>query len=374
MLQILLNKALPILCALLLLSCEPDGPDTFSSIPALISETSGTSRSEDLLDNQLLTLAEDSFQFENLQNLVLQAVNRTECGATKFSLVSGQYFEKLLANPQSLEHLSHYTYLNRQAAKLGIGSDYFGSDGNHTSLVKKLERDLGSFWSLSRKIEVLGQHNVTLENRENLASIYWYSIEDMESREEAYHLADKIIELNEKFPELIASPFISNDGFAARNGKIVLGDGLVQLFVETGLNDEIVWTGILAHEWAHQVQFEYLNFWYPDEAFTDIPEKTRMLELEADFFSGYYMTHKRGGTYNWKRAEEFFELFYQAGDCSFEFEQHHGTPLQRKKASHQGYLLAESAKKKGKILSAQELHEIFISEVLPLTVYDLQYF
>jgi hypothetical protein len=85
------------------------------------------------------------------------------------------------------------------------------------------------------------------------------------------------------------------------------------------------------------------------------------------------MTHKRGATYNWKRAEEFFELFYQAGDCSFEFEQHHGTPLQRKQASYQGFLLAEAAKKKGEILSPGELHEYFEQKVIADVVNQLEY-
>ncbi|WP_029037495.1 hypothetical protein [Salinimicrobium xinjiangense] len=374
MLRICTKILLPVLLIFLGTACEPEhlenpAVETVFTVESLLAKIP-----DEPSKAVLITTPEDFSHNENLQDLLLNAISPTECGATKLAEVSGRYFEKLLANPEALDHLAHYKYLNRQAAKLGIGSDYYGSNSIHTQFVGKLERDLERFWNIDREINILGQHNQTLEDRESLADIYWYSINDMESKEEAYRLADAIIALNQKFPELIRSPFISSDGFAAQNGKIVVGDGLIKLFAETGLQNDIVWTGIVTHEWAHQIQFHFMNSWYPSDNQMDAAERTRMLELEADFFSGYYMTHKRGATFNWKRAEEFFELFYQAGDCSFEFEQHHGTPLQRKQASFEGYLLAEAAKKKGQILSPQELHDYFLLKVLPETVRELQYF
>ena len=372
MLRICTKMWLLVLLTFMVTACEPEQLETSSVIDQSVPVT--------LLNNQRqissasLTPGNstDEIPFENLQDMLLKAAIPSECGATRFTEVSGKYFEKLFKDPRALDHLEHYKFLNREAAKLKIEIDYFGTDGSYTSLVHKLERDLHRFWDLPHNIEVLGQHNTTLEDRENLAEIYWRSIQDMESKESAYALADEILELNDQYPELINSPFISSDGFAAQNRRIVIGDGLVELFAETGLSHEIVWTGILTHEWAHQVQFAHRDSWYSDFNKRSTVE-TRTLELEADFFSGYYMTHKRGATYNWKRAEEFFELFYQAGDCSFEFEQHHGTPFQRKQASYEGYLLAESSKKKGHILTADQLHEYFHQHVLPKIVQESEY-
>lgn len=79
---------------------------------------------------------------------------------------------------------------------------------------------------------------------------------------------------------------------------------------EAGVDLDITYAEILAHEWAHQVQFANFTSWYPEGADTDPAAATRHSELEADFISGYYMTHKRGATYNWKRVEQFFNLFF----------------------------------------------------------------
>lgn len=370
MLLFCLKKLLLVFCIGSLLACEAEkefldpGPPNFDGDPSLGSIAA---------KKQAVGLSSDQVYFENFQDRILHAVAPSECGATKFNDVLWDHFTSLFSDPVAGEKLQHYLYLNRQAAILGIGSDYFGEKGEYTGLVLKLKKDLERFYKLPREITVRGQHASTLNEREKIADIYWYSILDLESREEVYKMADEILYYNSLSPLLPESPLISSDGFSARHGLIVIGDGLIKLFTETGLKEDIVWTGILSHEWSHQIQFHHYDQWYKDYPFESEPEATRLLELEADFFSGYYMTHKRGATFNWKRAEQFFELFYQSGDCSFEFVQHHGTPLQRKKASFEGYLLAEAAKKKGHILSPEQLHKYFMEKVLPESLMDLQY-
>jgi hypothetical protein len=178
-------------------------------------------------------------------------------------------------------------------------------------------------------------------------------------------MVEEILQKNSESPLLPESPFFAADVFSSFNNMIVLGDGLIEMFSETGISEEIAWTGILSHEWAHQIQMDHFFSWYPFGSFDSPAEQTRHIELEADFFSAYYLTHKRGATYNWKKAEEFFELYFQAGDCSFEFELHHGTPLQRMQAAKEGYELALSAQKKGHILTPEELHEYFLNVALP---------
>lgn len=377
MFNVLWKKALPVLCIGFLTACEVDkenldltsGEKAYVTEPSLLSAAPGKTRPA----TGIYTSPEVFTYSENFQDKILNAVAPTECSGTKLSEVQWKYFTALAGDTVALAHFEHYRYLNRYAPLVPLGKQYFGKNGEYTGLVQGLQRDLERFWNMPNEIKVLGQHNETLNDREKLVEIMWYLIEDVEEKEQLYDMADELIYYNSLSPVLPESPFFASDGYASLNKKIVIGDGIIQMFVETGLEETIVWTGILAHEWSHQIQFAHLQQWYPTGSFESKPEETRTLELEADFLSGYYMTHKRGATFNWKRAEQFFELFYQSGDCSFQFEQHHGTPQQRKQASYEGYLLAEAAQKRGKILSAEELHDYFLLKVLPETVRELQY-
>jgi len=168
---------------------------------------------------------------------------------------------------------------------------------------------------------------------------------------------------NEESTFLIESPLLSFDGFATTDDLIVVGDGLIELASASGVEDKVVWSGILAHEWAHQIQFDNFDQWYPNGAADNAPEATRTTELEADFIAAYYLTHKRGATYNWKRVEGFFDLFFNIGDCSFTSSGHHGTPLQRMRAAEAGYLLAQNTFPKGHILGTNEVHDIFLNQL-----------
>lgn len=363
-----IKHLLPVLGMGMLLSCEPEELREVSqaeNIPTTyITSTVNTRKNHP---------QQKTPKTENLRDILMEDVVPSECGATEFSQVVWEHFTALASDDLAVEYMSQYLFLQENALRLRIGTDHFGPHGEYTNHVERMIRTLERFWNMPNEIEVLGQHNETLNDREALVDIIWYTKQDLESREDVFPIVEEILTRNRLSPMLPNSPFFAADGYANFNNEIVLGDGLIQMFSETGLEQEIVWTGILSHEWSHQVQFDQFSSWYPTGYFDSKAEETRTIELEADFFSGYFMTHKRGATYNWKKADDFFELFYQSGDCSFEFEQHHGTPLQRKAATYEGYLLAASAQKKGKILTAEELHEIFITEVLPMVVNELQY-
>lgn len=362
-----LKHLLPVLGIGILLSCEPEDLREGSPVENISTSyitSTNTSKKK---------TPQKGTKTENLREVIMEDVVPSECGATEFSTVVWKHFTELASDDLAVEVMNQYLFFQENAVRLRIGTDSFGPNGEYTKHVERMIRTLERFWNMPNEIEVLGQHNATLNNRENLADIIWYTKQDLESREDVYPLVEEILERNRVSSILPNSPFFAADGYANFDKEIVLGDGLIQMFSESGLEQEIVWTGILSHEWSHQVQFKRFNEWYPAGFFDSKAEETRTIELEADFFSGYFMTHKRGATYNWKKADDFFELFYQSGDCSFDFEQHHGTPLQRKAATYEGYLLAESAKKKGQILSAEELHHIFITQVLPEVVNELQY-
>ena len=296
--------------------------------------------------------------------MLVSEVAPSECNSTEFGKVQFEYFTKLARDPLATQNFQNYLYMNHVAAINGIGGDYFGKDGEYTKLINKVKKDLERFWGITG-ISVFGQHNETLNDREMLVEILWYLIADLESKDELYPIVDELLEQNATSGNLPENPIFAGEAFATINNIIVLGDGLIQIFAETGIDPEVAWTGILSHEWAHQIQIRHLDDWYPEGYFSTNSEKTRTIELEADFFSSYYLTHKRGATYNWKKIDEFLNLFFESGDCAFDFANHHGTPLQRMAAARSGYQLAESQQKKGKILSAEELHQIFINTVLP---------
>lgn len=302
---------------------------------------------------------------ENLRNAVIsEAVTPSECAPTEFVTVQNQYIIPLLSDPVALANVNLYWDMNFiYSYYLESGPQYFGAKGGYTQLMVKRQREMEKFWNMPGQIQVNGQHNATLNDREALADIFESFGVGVTNRDDAYAIADELLALNELSPILPESPLFSIDGFASSNNLIVIGDGLVQMVSEAGIEQDIVWTGILAHEWAHQIQFDNYADWYPEGAADNAPEATRYTEMEADFMAAYYMTHKRGATYNWKRVEQFFDLFFQIGDCSFTSSGHHGTPLQRLAAARLGYETANEAQKQGHILSPQELHEIFVASV-----------
>jgi len=358
------------LCAgLLTVSCQKE-----MEVDEIISEShlQMKSSSADTLRMNFTPIKERPALRENLRDLLVNnAVEPSECGPTEFvavqnlhltPVINDLYF--LFGEPNYATIFYLYMDLNFYHAYLDTSEDqYFGPKGEYTKLVTKRQRDLEKFWGMPGMVRINGQHSATLNDREKLADIYEIVGTGITTREQAYAAADQILYFNTFSDLLPESPFFSVDGFATSFGLIVLGDGLVQMVSEAGVEPEITYTGILAHEWAHQVQFQNYATWYPEGANADHSAATRHTELEADFLASYYMTHKRGATYNWKRAEQFFNLFFQIGDCSFASTGHHGTPLQRLDAARLGYELAQSEQKQGHILSAQELHDFFMANV-----------
>lgn len=314
--------------------------------------------------NSLISKA-SHFRDVNLFALENGIITPTECRTTELSILQMKYFTELAGDQLAVANFNFYKNLNYSAVLLEIGTDYFGAEGQYTHLVKKTKQDLERFWNMPDEISVRGQHTATLNDPEMLTEILWHLIADIDSKEALQPEIEQILNNNLESPLLPESPFFASDVLSRFDKLIILGDGLIEMFIETGISEEVAWTGILAHEWAHQIQINHIFSWYPVNDFQTIAERTRYIELEADFFSAYYLTHKRGATFNWKKVEDFFRLFFQAGDCSFDFELHHGTPLQRMQAAKEGYTLAHSMQKKGHILSPEEVHLYFSEVAIP---------
>ncbi|PRY09669.1 hypothetical protein CLV24_1186 [Pontibacter ummariensis] len=310
---------------------------------------------------------------ENLRGyfVINNAVEATDCGPTEFISVQNKYIGQLgrelvpvFGGPTANYLFNLYMNINFVSAYFDRSpNQYFGEKGEYTNFVTKRTRELEGFWNMPGQIRVNGQHNETLNDRNKVGYILYNYFSGFASEKEAYDYADILVGINATMATLPESPFFAIDGFATSGNLIVIGDGLVGMMTEAGVEQDIVWTGILAHEWAHQIQFDNTAAWYPAGAADNAPEATRYTELEADFMAAYYMTHKRGATYNWKRVEQFFNLFFQIGDCSFGSAGHHGTPAQRLAAAQLGYETANQAQKQGHILSPQQLHELFVASI-----------
>ena len=262
-----------------------------------------------------------------------------------------------------------YAEMNFYSTIIDDSEQYFGADGEDTQKVKNITRSLERFWFMPHEIEVRGQHKSTLEDYDKIVDIlmFWYELPAQDANAFAYYFTNFV---NEESTFLTETPLIAADGFAialdglfGQNDLIVIGDGIVDLLEQTGIRRGVIWNGIMAHEWAHQIQFNNQDKWYPNGAADNAPEATRTTELEADFFTGYYVTHKKGGTQNWRRTQQFLELFFNIGDCSFTSDGHHGTPLQRMEAARKGYLLARNMQRKGLVLNANQVHKRFLNKL-----------
>jgi hypothetical protein len=106
----------------------------------------------------------------------------------------------------------------------------------------------------------------------------------------------------------------------------------------------------MSHEFAHHIQIELGTF---ETGPADPAEATRRTELMADAMATYHGVHKKGLTLNRKRAADALFSFSSIGDCLFDSPAHHGTPLQRERASAWGADLAAAARPRSHVLPAE---------------------
>lgn len=155
-------------------------------------------------------------------------------------------------------------------------------------------------------------------------------------------------------------PFI-----ASLPDTMVFGQGLLAAMDTLGLAD-VGPRVILAHEFAHHIQFELDLF---DSPLTGA-EATRRTELMADAYATYFAVHARGLSLNAKRVSDALQSFHAVGDCQFDSPGHHGTPLQRERAAAWAASLASSARPQGKILPAATFAALFEQQLPRLIAPD----
>ena len=290
-------------------------------------------------------------------------LSKEGCDITEFGMVLQDYFQAFFQDPYfDFNLMNYYLDLNQKYVTHYRGENYFGENGEYDQLVKKRIRELTIFWNLDREIIVNAQHTASLNDREILTDMIESFDPSLRNREDAYAKADMLLAINALSPNLPESPYFALDGFTRINGLLVIGDGLIESIAAIGVDDKIVFTAIIAHEWWHQAQYEYAAEWNETQNLSKA-EASKFLELEADFAAAYYMTHKRGATYNWKRVEDYFKISFNVGDCLTESNTHHGSPEQRLSAAKLGFELAAMAQKKGFILSPDQVHHFFVENL-----------
>ena len=248
----------------------------------------------------------------------------------------------------------------------------FGINGQYNHIMAKTFKDLRRFWDMeSQGIVLVAMHGSTLTDKEKIASSLIANYDY--TRPFAENWADHVLELLAENPQLRNGnhPYFTFNAYAFRRVdftqyglgilpyKIVMGDGLFQVFSELGY-DDVAPQEILAHEFGHQVQYLY-NLIPPGPK---TPELNRRVELMADAFSAYYLSHPRGAAMQWNRAKEFLQVFFNLGRCNFDEPNHHGTPTQRMAAAEWAYNLANNTQPQGKILSVAEFVALF-EAILP---------
>lgn len=173
-----------------------------------------------------------------------------------------------------------------------------------------------------------------------------------------------------RFPLLTFNAF-ANTNFGQQPevvDRIVMGEGLLRAYDELGFGD-VAPQVVLAHEYAHHVQFE-IGMITPDDMLDATPEGTRRTELHADASAAYFCSHPKGLSMQAKRILAFGKVFHGIGDCQFDSTGHHGTPKQRHAAGMWGAEVQESRRPKSRVYPTLVFRDMFDAKLPELVAPD----
>ena len=242
----------------------------------------------------------------------------------------------------------------------------------------QLTADFGAaqrFWDVRLDdVQLMGMHGNLFSNMRRLARVvaFVYEVEPAE----ATTIAKDIMGLIRLDPALRGGnhPSFTLNAFAFSDeeavgpdgrrlpDKLVFGDGMLAALGAIGLKT-VGPRAVIGHEMAHHVQFEAGLY----ASRLRGPEATRRTELMADSFGTYFTTHKKGLAMDPAQTLQVEEAFYDAGDCQFTSEGHHGTPNQRRAASAWGAASVAYAKDPLAVIPSRTLAAQF-DKVLPQLV------
>ena len=291
------------------------------------------------------------------------------CGATQLSGYVGGLLGGLSGSAlQFLLTSGALDFPTYDALFFGTSRDpRYAPPAQHRAPLTRAFRDAQRFWDVpSGDIELLAMHGTVLQDRVRLTRLLTvvYGLD----RADAEPYASAVVDTLAQIPELRGGdhPIFTLNAFAftaegqsdpfvaALPDKLVFGDGILDFLEHAGLGD-VGARAVLGHEFGHHVQFERDLFASPLVG----AEATRRTELMADAFGTYFATHKRGLALNARRVVQAQQTFFEVGDCGFEDPGHHGTPLQRRRASEWGAALAARARAQGKVLPSMTVARQF---------------
>lgn len=248
----------------------------------------------------------------------------------------------------------------------------FGPNGEYTDQINTSAADIKRFWGNAEldNIILVASHGSVLQDRNKVVATFkspQYGYSDQKANAYADSVATLFgihpLFLNGQHPAFtynqLAIPDTTFAGFGRIPAKIIIGDGLLQGFDAIGYGD-IAPQAILAHEYAHHIQYDLgivVRGWQRGKEL--IPKTSRRIELMADAYAAYYLSHPRGAAMRGESVQRFLQVFSNLGDCEFKGDSHHGTPAQRMGAAEWGANLATNTHKEGQILSGLEFARLF---------------
>lgn len=137
----------------------------------------------------------------------------------------------------------------------------------------------------------------------------------------------------------------SNNAFSTPDFNLAVGAGMYHQ-LRTQYGSMIGVTVVLAHEWAHQIQFRH-GYFQPK-----VP--TRTTELEADLIAGFYVAWTR--SLSSSDLVQVLDVLHALGDEHYNNASHHGTPPERKFMELWGYAMAKNALMAGQMVAWDDLH------------------
>lgn len=138
------------------------------------------------------------------------------------------------------------------------------------------------------------------------------------------------------------------NAYSSPQGYIMLGEYVMLDLSQFSPADPLLpVAGVLSHEWGHQVQFH--NGWQSQAQSTALP-----MELEADYFSGFYMAYR---SYGGAEIQSYLSAVASMGSYDFANPSFHGTPQMRTAMTGAGFNLAEVCAQPGAACNEFTIHQ-----------------
>lgn len=311
-----------------------------------------------------------------------QAVDPSECGGP--TLLDGYFDQQVQALAESGDLAFVAAHQDALFSVPTYDALFFGTAGDpdyaldtHAAQITNTFRDLRRFWDIeSGDIQLMEMNGESLLDADRIARTLTLMVELGEiaplTPEQIQTEATTVATYMQSHGDLYDNPLWTLNAFAfTAEGetdplikdppdKLIMGKGIIEVYDAFGLGD-VGPRAIMAHEFAHHVQFELGAF---DDGPTDPAAATRRTELMADAMATHYATHKLGLALNAKRVTDALLSFYTVGDCVFDSPGHHGTPLQRRRAADWGADLAAAARPRSTVLPAADVIALF-EDALP---------